>query len=630
MKGAGLLPEERPGLGVETGFRVLPYAMQDAYDPAPAVRQIECITLENGFLRATFLPGLGGRLYSLWDKAAGRELLFSNPVIKLGNLALRNAWFSGGIEWNFGHLGHTYFTCEDVFFARCEGEGGPFLRMYVYERVKRLTFQADFHLPEGAHHLTAHMRVTNPNPAPAPIYLWTNAAVPEEAGVRVFSGTEEVILLGPSGAPGESGFVHARLPHPLKDGLDHSYPASVPHAEEYFFQNLADDDHAFESVVYPDGRMTYERSTGNYPYRKMFCWGGHKGGKRWQDHLSRPGEGAYIEIQSGFFRTQQHTGFIGAGETWSLTQMFGGCRSDSSAFSVEYARARENMQSLMAALLPARALEQEHARCLGLALAPARELLHQGTGWGALERLRDPQYLPAHLPFPKESMDKEQAPWAALLQGEPFPGAGSFMTAPEWLPVMEKALKAQPGSASLLTHYGIALYENGDFEAAKAAWKEALSSLEEPLALRNLSAAASREGDRVTALAYMERAVGALPKPEMACAEEYLKLLTGAGLYGKAWAFYRSLPESLQQGERLSVTASASALELGEEAFLDRQFARTFSVIREGETALLDLWFRREAMREAKRRGVALTDALIEEVRQTAKPPENLDFRMLS
>jgi tetratricopeptide (TPR) repeat protein len=502
--------------------------------------------------------------------------------------------------------------------------------MYVYERLKRLAFQVDFHLPEGARHLTAHMRITNPNPAPVPAYMWTNAAVPEEAGARVFSGTKEVILLGQSGASKESCFIHSRLPDPLKDGLDHSCPASIPHAEEYFFQNPADANHAFESVIYPDGRMTYERSTGNYPYRKMFCWGSQKGGKRWQDHLSKPGEGAYIEIQSGFFRTQQHTGFIGAGETWSLTQMFGGYKSDYRIFSGEYAAARENMQALMAELLPARALELEHERCLALETVPTGEILHGGAGWGALERLRDPNYLPAHLVFPMESMGEAQAPWAALLQGEVFPGAPSFMTAPEWLPVMKKALDAQPDNAALQTHYGIALYENGGFEDAKAAWEKAAALSEEPLALRNLSVAASREGDRAAALDYMERAIGALPKPERAWAEEYLKLLTDAGLYKKAWAFYRSLPDALQKGERLSVTAAESALELGEEAFLNEQFARTFSLIREGETALLDLWFRREAMREAARRGVGLTEALLKEVRKTAKPPENLDFRMLS
>lgn len=630
IRDGGLLPEEKPGFGVETGFRVLPYRMQDLYEAVLAERDVPAIVLENDRLRATFLPTLGGRLYSLEDKQDGRELLFCNPVIKLGNLALRNAWFSGGIEWNFGHYGHTDFTCEDVFFARCEAEGGEFLRMYVYERVKRMTYQVDFHLPDGARHLTAHMALYNPNPEAVPVFLWTNAAVKEEEGLRVFSGTDQVIVLIESENPDGNRVAHAALPHPTGDGIDHSYPARIPHAEEYFFQNPADAAHAWESAAYPDGRVTYERSTGNYPYRKMFCWGGHKGGKRWQEHLSRPGEGAYVEIQSGFFRTQQHTHAIGPGETWTLTQMFGGARAESGRFSGRYGEARGDMRRLMDILLPPEAVEAEHRRCAPLSTLPAKEILHSGTGWGALESLRDPNYLPAHLSFPADGVGPEQSPWAALLKGGSFPGADSFMTAPEWLPILETALISEPDSAKLLTHLGVALYENGRRDEAKARWLEAVALAPEPLALRNLSFAAARAGDHDAALDFMAKAVAALPASDRAYAEEYLMLLTNAGRSADAWAFYRGLPEALQKTERLSITASFSAFELGEDNFLDEQFARTFSVVKEGEMAFVSLWFQREAAREALKRGIPVTEALLNEVKKSAELPHNLDFRMLS
>ncbi|MEA4896951.1 MAG: DUF5107 domain-containing protein [Eubacteriales bacterium] len=626
----GLLTGETPGFARDTGFRVLPYAMQDVYDPIPEERAVPSVEMENDRLKAVFLPGLGGRLYSLFDKRAGRELLFCNPVIKMGNLALRNAWFSGGVEWNLGHFGHTPFTCEDVFFAECEADGQRFVRMYVYERMKRLTFQIDFHLGDGAPHLTAHMRVYNRGPESAPLFLWTNAAVPEDKGPRIFSGTDQVIVQAESETPGESRFLHAALPFPFPDGVDHTHPARIPHAEEYFFQNPADARYAFESALYADGRITYERSTGNYPYRKLFCWGGHAGGKRWQEHLSRPGEGAYVEIQAGCWRTQQHAGTIGAGETFTLTQMFGGARAPYERFSGPYHRAREAMQALIDDCLPAEAVEREHARCERYATVPVTRILHEGTGWGALEKMRSPGALPEHLDFPAHTIGPEQAPWAALLRGERFPGADSFMTAPEWLRVCQAALAERPDDAQLWTHAGIALYENGDWAGAKAAWSRAAELVEAPLALRNLSFAAARDGDREAALAFMERAVNALAEPERAYAEEYLALLNDAGQYAKAWAFYRGLPEALQAGERMSINASFAALEMGEDAFLDRQFARTFSVVKEGELDFIALWFRREALRAAKARGIAYTPALLEEVRRTAKLPRNLDFRMLS
>ena len=70
------------------------------------------VRLGNEILKATFLPELGGRLISLLHKPLGRELLNRNPVFQPANLAIRNAWFSGGIEWNIGQLGHTFSTCS--------------------------------------------------------------------------------------------------------------------------------------------------------------------------------------------------------------------------------------------------------------------------------------------------------------------------------------------------------------------------------------------------------------------------------------------------------------------------------------------------------------------------------------
>ncbi|WP_344841667.1 DUF5107 domain-containing protein [Nonomuraea dietziae] len=53
------------------------------------------------------MPGLGGRLWSLVELSTGRELLHRNPVIQPANLALRDAWFAGGVEWNLGTTGPT-------------------------------------------------------------------------------------------------------------------------------------------------------------------------------------------------------------------------------------------------------------------------------------------------------------------------------------------------------------------------------------------------------------------------------------------------------------------------------------------------------------------------------------------
>ena len=133
---------------VKTAF---PYRAQSEYTRELKPTGLDSVVLENDFLKATFVPSLGGRLWSLYDKTAQKELLFSNPVFRPAYLALRNAWFSGGVEWNFGWPGHHPLTCSPLFTAVLQLEDGtPVLRMYEYERVRGLVYQMDFFLPENA------------------------------------------------------------------------------------------------------------------------------------------------------------------------------------------------------------------------------------------------------------------------------------------------------------------------------------------------------------------------------------------------------------------------------------------------------------------------------------------------
>jgi len=94
-------------------------------------------------------------------------------------------------------------------------------------------------------------------------------------------------------------------------------------SNEYFFQNPKRLDSIWETACYGDGNIFYERSTENLRYRKMFCWGTHKGGRRWKEFLSTKDTGNYLEIQAGLAPTQVHGFTLQASETISFTQVFG-------------------------------------------------------------------------------------------------------------------------------------------------------------------------------------------------------------------------------------------------------------------------------------------------------------------
>lgn len=83
--------EERRYIGWEIGKRILPYRIQDGYSRQLEPRVFRSVVLENEFLRAVFLPELGGRLVSLYHKPGGRDLVEPVRMFQPANLALRNA-----------------------------------------------------------------------------------------------------------------------------------------------------------------------------------------------------------------------------------------------------------------------------------------------------------------------------------------------------------------------------------------------------------------------------------------------------------------------------------------------------------------------------------------------------------
>ncbi|MDR0594977.1 MAG: DUF5107 domain-containing protein, partial [Bifidobacteriaceae bacterium] len=585
-----LLPAELAGLGRDTARRVLPYLTQDRYARAREAVELRTVVLDNGLLRAVFLPGLGGRLYSLTDLATGRELVFTNPVFQPANLAIRDAWFSGGIEWNLGQYGHTCSTCDPLFsgVVRSDGDDAACLRLWEYERQRGLFWQIDFRLPDGQALLEAHVRIVNPHDRAVQLYWWTNAAVPQAEGTRVFSGTRQVVYhdapariawVKAQGLPLNSQsltrapnyFGHAELPW-FQDGdrvFDATYPLAHNQSAEYFFQLPTTDPAPWEACAQPDGSLFLERSTQPLRFRKMFCWGNHDGGRWWWEFLCRPGEGSYLELQAGLAPTQLHGLAMPASSEVEFTQLFAGAAIDPKQVGGAWEDANRQVFEVVETVLPAAAVAQSDAAARVRARRPVRpeDVLTTGSGWGALEAARAPGTVPEGFVYPADSLGAEQEPWSALLETGRFPGSKkSFLVDPAWRPLLERSLAAERGPAAL-THLGCLEWEDLNPDRAEALWREA-ADLGDRLAMRNLAAASSKK-DVAAALDWIERAWRSGGETDdQAYAEEYLALLVAGGRHGDAWRLYQSLPEPARSSEKAKLAAGQAALAVGETAFV--------------------------------------------------------------
>lgn len=637
LDGDGLLDSEKHLYGYQTGDRVLPYLVQDMYSRKRSTVSLKTIVMENDYLTATFLPEYGMRLYSLYSKTEKRELLYVNPVMQISNLAIRFAWFSGGIEWNVSQLGHTFTTCESIYASICKDEDGhEFIRAYEYERCKGIYWSIDFHLGTDDRHLATYVRIINPKDEAVSTYWWTNTAVPEEREVRIFSGTEEVIYINPTSNEAQGipkGMAHGTIPHlsalPHKDA---SYPEKFDYASEYFFQNEKDVHKTWEAAVYNDNTMFYERSSDILRYRKMFCWGSHNGGKRWQEFLSTEGGQRYVEIQAGLAPTQVHGLELPENTVWDFVQVFGGTSIEYSPLTGNWNDGKEKVFEKINSEISSDAIEKLLLKYKKNAEIAPIKILHLGNGFGAIEDKKNPHITPKGLTFPVSSITEKELVWVSLLDHGTVNDIAITCLPSSYMVDMryEKLLQvaAEKNSYTAYNLLGSMYFENGCDVQAEDCFNKSLKIVKNPLAYRNLYTM-HKDSTAHNAIMYFDKAIELLG--EDVCreyVEEYICALNKVQMYSKAWDYYTTLPRDIQNSGRVILHVLKTAVELENLDFLTEQYSKEFAVIREGERDFTEAYFAYQAMRDAKEGGVKFTKEHIDTYVAKNDIPYKFDFRL--
>ncbi len=613
-----------PGRFHDSQPSVFPYLTQDNYDRKQRMKNLSAVRIENNRLKSLVCPGLGGRMLSLYDKQGKRELLFRNPVFQPANLALRNAWFSGGIEWNYPVYGHAMTTCSPVYCGTVKTGSGKMLRIYEFDRIYGSAWQLDIHLPEDSEKIWAHVKLFNPNDHRINIYWWTNVAVPLDATTRVACPFEKAITHLPDNTVGFTDF-------PDIGAFDGTYPQRYPFAYAVFFKNR---------LRYPwicsfdgEGNGIAQLSSAKLPGRKLFTWGNHNGARRWHDLLAVPGKGSYLEIQSGITETQLQTKPLDAHEVHEWTEVF-------FPFQIPKDAAKEtnyeNLCSTAEEICYAKFADNEYESTDDLmkktADMPVDEILSRGTGWGFLAQTVRGASISPGIKFKKSFADGEK-PWYELVEKGYFSKKtldsepAGWNISDEWLCILRASAKRFGWTWLHHLFIGTALIEKLDFEKAGRHLKSSLKYKSNLHALRNLAICEIRIGRPRKAYSFYMKAWN-ISGSKKELAVEIAKYLESNHFDTELEDFHEILPKNIKRHERILISVAKSSLRNGHfEKVHDILMKHNFAGIRENETILTDIWFEMKVKAQEKKLGRKLKFAERKNFLEKIHPPHHLDFR---
>ncbi len=605
---------------------LLPYLTEDGYDRDKKEREIDIIVLENEYLRAEFFPSLGARLRRLYDKEGKRELLYVNPVFQPCNLALRNAWFSGGAEFNVGIKGHNPLTCSPMFAERRVDENGEeYVSFYEYERIRGVVYSVNAYLPEGARTLKLRICIENTSDEEKYMYWWSNIAVEEIPGMRVLVPTHETFI----NYFGDDAYVLDKGSVPYELGTDISYPEKLTRSIDFFYK-IPEQKRKWIASVGPDGCGFLHYSDDILKGRKTFLWGQSKGGRHFAEFLSVPGS-SYIEIQGGLANTQLEHFPMAAGSKIEWVEAYAPLDCEPSEIFGEYDAAVSAVERELDKKLSESGLSAPP-------LAPAErlqlcEMVYRGSAFGALENsIRN--YPISDYFDDWESYDRSADDYIQLLQKGVLPQASvfeapkSYVTGRFWEnKIRESLTKAEGEHFYSYLILGVVLYElgcKGDERAMAECvkmWERSLELRENPWAYRNIAAyLASEAGDKTVAADYIVRALEMKPD-ERALAISCGQILLSAGQNERWLQICGLLSDALKKNGRIALLRARAelALDMLEEA--EKTINENFEMpdIKEGELSISTLWF----TLQAKKNRISE-----EEAKARFELPYSLDFRM--
>jgi len=518
------------------------------------------INLENDYLACSFLPDLGGHLYTCIDKLNGRPMFQASPSIKKANIGVRGAWVALGIEWNFP-IGHSRDTVSPVNFGFRQEKNHAEVWVGNTDRATGMEWLAEFVLRDGSAVLEEDVTLMNPTEARHPYYWWAIADIGLDAGTR---------FAYPVRVMGSHGFTELQAWPRDEKGTDLSNPSNQKDGLGIFAYGSREPFMAVYNTISRTAAV-HVADPAVVTGKKLWTWGT-------DDQNIRPllsdDNSTYVEMQAGLFGNQETFAYLQPHrqvqftELWFAGRELGGVtRANADAVLSLERRTAAGKNVLALELNVTHAIAGAHVRVLNgetvaldekADLTPAKTYTHSIPDLvkGAYRfELRDGSggLLMAHMEGIYETVGPStvhlgaQAPakhgdaaadfWAG---GDYFEKLSQFRTAekayreglekyPKDIPLLKalgrllaerqryaeaaeqlaKAAAVMPLDAELRYYLGLTLSRTGKEDDARKSWAIAAADAQfGPAAMAGMAASQARAGDYAAALALAAKAIG--------------------------------------------------------------------------------------------------------------------------
>lgn len=270
--------------------KIYPYFRFEGYSAKGEMHNWKMVEMENDYIKLWIVPEIGGKIWGAIEKSTGKEFIYYNHVVKFRDVAMRGPWTSGGIEMNFGIIGHAPTCSAPVdYIIRENNDGSVSCFIGAIDLPSRTRWSVEINLPKDKSYFTTRSFWDNPTGLEQSYYHWMNL------GIKTAGNLEFVF-------PGNYYLGH--------DGKYFPWPVDEQNRKINFYNNnnfgsyksyhVFGEATGFYGAYWHDDEFGFVHysSYDEKPGKKIWIWGLSDEGMIWEKLLTDT-DGQYTELQSG-------------------------------------------------------------------------------------------------------------------------------------------------------------------------------------------------------------------------------------------------------------------------------------------------------------------------------------------